>query len=147
MEMIDFLCPSCSSELSAGSNYSGTEIKCPHCEGLMIVPDTWASNHQNEIGELMDFKKRWNKVESALRFLRDSYEISGRISERAKVEILLKMEEGRDALEIITEDFPEYLVKRGEFVHEEVQKKGCLGTFLFLLVAGGLLVAGVNLLF
>lgn len=95
----------------------------------------------------MDFKKRWNKVESALRFLRDSYEISGRISERAKVEILLKMEEGRDALEIITEDFPEYLVKRGEFVHEEVQKKGCLGTFLFLLVAGGLLVAGVNLLF
>lgn len=83
------------------------------------------------VDSLVREKKRWDALERELRSLREGGLIEGRIGERVKADLILRMEAGWDIYECIKAYYPQFLYQGGE------EKKGCLG----LIVLGGIFFA------
>lgn len=99
---------------------------------------------ENEIEELLRNKKRWTRLETSLRKLREAYSVQGQISNLHKAEMILAVESGANLETLIKENYPQYWSEQYE-APTVAQKRGCLGILmLFLLMSFGVIVAGLN---
>lgn len=99
---------------------------------------------ENEIEELLRNKKRWTRLETSLRKLRDAYSVQGQISNQHKAEMILAVEGGADLETLIQENYSQYWSEQYE-APVTAQKRGCLGILmLFLTLSFGVIVAGLN---
>jgi len=87
----------------------------------------------NQIKDLIIYKKRWDAVEKELSDLRDGLKISGRINQKDKAMMLLHLESGHNLFHVIQQNYPQYLNQQQ--VYQPIpQKKGCLGIVLLTLI-------------
>ena len=87
----------------------------------------------NQIKDLISYKKRWDAVEKELSDLRDGLKISGRINQKDKAMMLLHLEGGHNLFHVIQQNYPQYLSQQQ--VYQPIpKKKGCLGIIMLTLI-------------
>lgn len=94
-------------------------------------------NPAEDLASLLAYKKRWNRIETGLRKLRDDYRIQGRIPEREKAQMILRIEAGEDLYSVIAQNYPQYLIS---VKPPPVQKKGCFGLLILGAMITGLVL-------
>jgi hypothetical protein len=88
---------------------------------------------EDQIVELINYKKRWDAVEKELSDLRDGLQISGRINQKDKAMMLLHLESGHNLYHVIQKNYPQYISKQQVYQHT-AEKKGCLGVLLIATI-------------